>query len=98
MAFRTPTSGVLVPVISSVHKSVSVGYSHDKQDLTCNEGIDSGGQCDQDTKTLGGSVAQGLAGRVGQTSSECTLELGQEGLHGQWDLLQQLVECEEDST
>lgn len=66
--------------------------------LTCNERIDSWGQGNQNTQALGRSVAQSFAGRVGQTSCKCTLELRQERLDGQRDLLQEFIERKEDST
>lgn len=64
---------------------------------TGNKRVDSWCQSDQDTKTLGGAVAQSLASSVSQTTGESALELGQEGLDSQWNLLQQLVKSVEDS-
>lgn len=99
IAFFTPTSGVFDPVISS-GKQVSKypGFIIQGHEHTCNEWINPGCQCNEDTKTLGGSVAKSLARRICETTSEGTLKLGQERFDSKRDLLQEFVEGEENST
>jgi hypothetical protein len=63
-----------------------------------NKRINPGSQCDQDTKTLRGTIAQSFARSVRQTTGKGTLELRQEGLDSQRDLLQELVESVENGT
>jgi hypothetical protein len=90
MAFFTPMSEVFDPAISSEISKLAMSYIPCVKlpRLTSNKRINSGGQRNQNTKTLGSPVAQSLACGIGQTTGECTLELGQERLDSQWNLLQ----------
>lgn len=63
---------------------------------TGNQRINSGRQRDQDSKTLGSPVTQGLARRIGKATSKGSLQLREERLDSHRDLLQELVEREED--
>jgi hypothetical protein len=65
---------------------------------TSNEWINPRGQSNQDTKTLGCTVAQGLTRSICQTTGKGTLQLRQERLDSKRNLLEQPVKSEENGT